>query len=57
MGERLNSIKRIFAWLLLLGFIALLVNIFVLHVYLRQSCAVYVTIAIAFIFLKKRTSF
>ena len=57
MGERFCSIKRIFAWILLLGFIALLVNIFTFHVYLRESLVVYATIAVAFIFLKKKTSF
>lgn len=57
MKERIGNIKRIFAWILLLGFIALLINIFAFHVYLRESFTIYVIIAMVFIFLKKKTSF
>lgn len=57
MIEGFSNIKRIFAWMLLLGFIVLLVNIFALHIYLRESFIIYVSIAIVFIFLKKKTSF
>lgn len=45
--------KRIFAWVLLAGFVALLLNILVFHVYMVQSISVYLIIAIWFIFSNK----
>ena len=57
METGLDVIKRIVAWTLLVGFIALLVNIFALHFYLKESLVLYAIIAVAFIFLHKRTTF
>ncbi|MBP5426776.1 MAG: hypothetical protein J6Y29_02630 [Clostridiales bacterium] len=57
MGSKVDTVKRVFAWVLLLGFVALLVNIFVLHFYLKESFTIYLLIAGAFIFIKKKTSF
>ncbi len=45
--------KRILAWILLVGFILLLLNIIVFQVFLMQSVAVYAVIAIWFVFSNK----
>ncbi|MDF2985262.1 MAG: hypothetical protein K0R50_772 [Eubacterium sp.] len=45
--------KRILAWVLLAGFILLLLNIIVFQVFLMQSVAVYAVIAIWFVFTNK----
>ena len=57
METGMDVIKRVFAWTLLIGFIALLANIFVFHYYLKESLVLYAIIAVAFIFLQKRTTF
>lgn len=57
MGTGLDVIRRIFAWILLVGFAGLLINIFVFHFYLRESLFIYFLIAGSFIFLSKKTTF
>ena len=46
--------KRIVAWILLAGFVLLLLNLFVFKVYLEFSLMVYIIIAFAFIITKGR---
>ncbi len=46
-------VKRVFAWALLIGFVLLLLNIMVFHFYLIPSIAIYLVIAIWFIFNNK----
>ena len=57
MGTGLDVIKRIIAWILLLGFVVLLINIFVFHFYLKESLFVYFLVAGSFIFLNRKTTF
>ena len=45
--------KRVLAWILLAGFVALLLNILVFQMFLMQSFAVYAVIAVWFIFTNK----
>lgn len=45
--------KRVLAWILLIGFVLLILNIIVFHVFLKQSVAVYAVIAIWFVFTNK----
>lgn len=45
--------KRVGAWILLVGFVLLLVNLMVFHFYMVESFAVYLIIAIWFIFNNK----
>ncbi len=45
--------KRVLAWVLLVGFVLLLLNIVLFHVYQVQSIAVYAVIAIWFVFSDK----
>ena len=45
--------KRVLAWVLLIGFVLLLLNIVFFHVYQVQSIAVYAVIAIWFVFSDK----
>ncbi len=45
--------KRVLAWILLAGFVLLLLNIVVFHIFLMQSIAVYAVIAVWFIFTNK----
>ena len=45
--------RRIFAWVLLAGFVFLLLNIMVFHFYLVPSIVVYLLIAVWFIFNNK----
>lgn len=47
--------KRIAAWILLIGFVALIVNILVFHKFLEASFLVYIVIcAYFFLFLNKK---
>ncbi len=45
--------KRVLAWILLAGFVLLLLNIVVFQIFLMQSIAVYAVIAVWFIFTNK----
>ncbi len=45
--------KRVLAWILLAGFVLLILNIIVFHIFLMQSVAVYAVIAVWFIFTNK----
>lgn len=47
-------LKRVFAWLLLIGFILLLVNIFLLHIFIQASFVVYAIIVVIFLFTKRK---
>lgn len=51
--ETTIMLRRVMAWILLAGFILLLLNIVVFHILLIPSIAVYVMIAIWFIFTNK----
>ena len=53
-GELKKMAKRIFAWILLIGFVMLLLNIIVFHAYLIQSFFVYCAVAIYFIFFNQK---
>ena len=57
METGMDVIKRVVAWGLLIGFILLLANIFVFHFYLKESLVLYAVIAVAFIFMHKKTTF
>jgi len=46
--------KRIFAWIILAGFILLLVNIFVFHYFLELSAVIYVIICLYFFLVINR---
>jgi hypothetical protein len=46
--------KRILAWVLLAGFVLLLLNISIFHIYTVPSFGIYVVIAIGFVFSKGR---
>lgn len=46
-------LRRVAAWILLAGFVLLLLNITVFHVFLMPSVAVYAIIAIGFILTGK----
>ncbi len=45
--------KRVLAWILLAGFVLLILNIVVFQIFLMQSIAVYAVIAVWFIFTNK----
>lgn len=45
--------RRVLAWILLAGFVLLLLNIVFFHVFQMQSAAVYAIIAVWFIFTNK----
>lgn len=45
--------KRVLAWILLAGFVLLLLNIVAFQIFLMQSIAVYAVIAVWFIFTNK----
>ncbi len=49
-----STLKRVFAWILLAGFVLLLLNIAIFHVLIIPSVAVYVIIAIFFVFSRPR---
>ncbi|ACL76283.1 hypothetical protein [Ruminiclostridium cellulolyticum] len=49
-----NTLKRVLAWILLAGFVLLLLNIAIFHVLIVPSVALYLLIAIFFIFSKSR---
>jgi hypothetical protein len=51
--ERAVMKKRVLAWILLAGFVLLLLNIVVFQIFLMQSIAVYAVIAVWFIFTNK----
>ena len=57
METGMDVIKRVVAWVLLIGFILLLANIFVFHFYLKESLVLYAVIAVLFIFMHKKTTF
>ena len=57
METGMDVIKRVVAWVLLIGFILLLTNIFVFHFHLKESLVLYAVIAVAFIFMHKKTTF
>ena len=57
METGMDVIKRVVAWVLLIGFILLLTNIFVFHFHLKESLVLYAVIAVAFIFIHKKTTF
>jgi hypothetical protein len=46
-------LKRILAWISLAGFVLLLLNIMIFHVYIIPSIIVYLIIAVWFLFSKK----
>lgn len=46
-------LKRVLVWILLIGFVLLLVNIMIFQFYLIPSIAVYLVIAIWFVFNNK----
>jgi hypothetical protein len=46
--------KRIFAWILLVGFVLLLVNLIFFRYYWQVSLATYLTAAIYFVFTNKK---
>lgn len=48
-------IKRFLAWVLLAGFVLLLLNMAFFHVYQMQSFALYAIIAVWFVFSGKNT--
>ncbi len=49
-----STLKRVLAWVLLAGFVLLLLNIAIFHVLIMPSVALYLIIAIFFIFAKPR---
>jgi Ca2+/Na+ antiporter len=51
--EDKNMIRRVMAWILLVGFIFLLLNIVMFQYYLEASILVYLIIAVWFIFTNK----
>jgi hypothetical protein len=51
--ESVRMLRRVFAWVLLAGFILLILNIAVFHYFLEASIFVYLIIAIWFIFTNK----
>lgn len=46
--------KRVVAWLLLAGFVLLLVNIVFVHLYMVQSLTVYAIVALTYWFLLRK---
>ncbi|HEY9060480.1 MAG TPA: hypothetical protein VIO64_08280 [Pseudobacteroides sp.] len=46
--------KRVVAWLLLAGFVLLLVNIVFIHLYMVQSLTVYAIVALTYWFLLRK---
>ena len=53
LKEEINMLKRVLAWVLLVGFVLLLLNIMIFQQLLAQSIVVYVLIALWFIFTNK----
>ena len=53
LKEEINMLKRVLAWVLLVGFVLLLLNIMIFQQLLAQSIVVYVLIAAWFIFANK----
>ncbi|EPR13190.1 hypothetical protein [Ruminiclostridium papyrosolvens] len=49
-----STLKRVLAWILLAGFVFLLLNITIFHVLIVPSVAVYLIIAIFFLFSRPR---
>ncbi len=49
-------LKRVLAWVLIVGFVLLLLNIVFFHVFQMQSVALYAIIAVWFIFSNKPMS-
>jgi uncharacterized membrane protein HdeD (DUF308 family) len=49
-----NMLKRLGAWILLVGFLVLLLNLVVFHYYMVQSLMIYLLIALSFIFFGMR---
>lgn len=49
-------LKRVLAWVLIVGFVLLLLNIAFFHVFQMQSVALYAIIAVWFIFTNKPMS-
>ncbi len=49
-------LKRVLAWVLIIGFVLLLLNIVFFHVFQMQSVALYAIIAVWFIFSNKPMS-
>lgn len=49
-----NMLKRILAWVLLIGFAVLLINILFVQFWLPASVFVYILIALAFLFSNKK---
>ena len=47
-----NVLRRILAWLMLLFFVLLLVNLFVFRIYLAESAVAYGTMVALFFFMK-----
>lgn len=46
-------LRRVFAWVLLIGFVLLLLNILFIGFYRTLSAFIYIVIALAFIFTSK----
>lgn len=46
-------LKRVFAWVLLVGFVLLLLNIMTVRYFLAPSIAIYLVIAVWFLFTSK----
>ncbi len=49
-----STFKRVLAWVLLAGFVLLLLNIAIFHVLIVPSVALYLIIAIFYVFAKPR---
>lgn len=49
-------LKRVTAWIGLIGFIALLLNLTFLHMYLKESLVVYIFIMVLFLFISSKKS-
>lgn len=53
---RLNMIKRVMAWVLLVGFLFLILNLIVIRFYWQLSMVVYLVIVFIFLFTNKKGS-
>ncbi len=47
-------LKRVTAWVLLIGFVLLLVNILWLHLYMQASFVIYAIVAVIFLFAGRK---
>lgn len=52
--RRINMIKRIIAWILIIGFVFLIANILVIHKYTYASAAIYAVIVVCYLLFRSK---